>query len=176
MKNKNNIILGVIGIIVIVAVAIVSPKLTSDNKKSIDPADNSDQAIFARATSEASKIKDEEKKSFKDIDVDTFVILLNNESKSLVLVGRKDCQYCSIAEPIIQSIMYKHDIDINYVSTDYFTKDSYEKFSNSNPLLKSFATPFFMVVSNGQIVDYLQGLRDTASYEKFLINNGFINE
>ena len=81
MKNKNNIILGVIGIIVIVAVAIVSPKLTSDNKKSIDSNDNSDQAIFARATSEASKIKDEEKKSFKDIDVDTFVILLNNESK-----------------------------------------------------------------------------------------------
>ena len=176
MNNKNNIIFVSIGVILLIIIAIVSPMLTDNTNKSNKQNDNDDQATYARATSEANNVKDEEKKDFKSIDVDTFLIVLHNDNKSLVLVGREGCQYCVIAEPIIQSIMYKYDIDINYVSTDYFTEESYEKFSNSHSLLKSFATPLLMVVSNGEIIDYLQGLRDTSTYTEFLINNGFINK
>ena len=71
--------------------------------------------------------------------------------------------------------MYKYDLTINYVSTDYFDEESYQRFSNSNDLLKSFATPLLMVVSNDQINDSVQGLLDTDGYMNFFTKNGFIN-
>lgn len=174
MKNKNNIIFGVISVIVIVAIVIISPMLTSNNKAE-EKTTLSDQELFSKASIESNNIKDDEKKDFYDIDVDTYLSIAHEEEKSLVLVGRNGCQYCKIAEPIIQNIMYKYDLTINYVSTDYFDEESYQRFSNSNDLLKSFATPLLMVVSNDQINDSVQGLLDTDGYMNFFTKNGFIN-
>lgn len=172
MKNKNNLIFGVVATIIIVILVIVSPMLTKDKKTT--KYSTNDQEIFSRATIESNNVSDDEKKSFDDIDVDTYLVVAHREEKSLVLVGRKGCEYCQIAEPIIQKIMHDNNLTVYYVSTDYFDEDSYQKFSSSNDLLKSFATPLLMVVSNDQIVDYTEGLLDTDGYKKFLIKNEFL--
>lgn len=171
MNNKNNIVFGVVAVIVIIALIIISPMLTKDSKTS-DTSDG--QELFSRASMESNSVKDEEKKDFNNIDVDNYLAIAHREEKNLVLVGRNGCQYCQIAEPIIQNIMYRYDLTVYYVSTDYFDEDSYTKFSNSNDLLKSFATPLFMVVENDQILDYEQGLLDTNGYLDFLKQNDII--
>ena len=173
MNNKNNIIFGVVAAIVIIALIIISPMLTKNSKSSDS---NDGQELFSRASIESNNVKEEEKKDFNDIDVDTYLAVAHREDKNLVLVGRNGCQYCQIAEPIIQNIMYKYNLDVYYVSTDYFDEESYTKFSNSNELLKSFATPLFMVVANDEILDYEQGLLDTNSYLDFLKKNEIITE
>lgn len=167
MINKNNIIFSVVAFIIIIILFIISPMLTKNSKYDI----NDNQTLFARASNESSNIKDDEKKEFSYIDVDTYLILAHNEDKSLVLVGRSGCQYCNIAEPIIQNIMFKYDLKIYYISTDDFTEDSYRKFSESNDLLVSFATPLLMIVANDNIIDYEQGLLDTSGYINFLVKN-----
>lgn len=172
MKIKNNIRFGVVSAIVIIALVIISSMISKDTKSSVKI--ENDQDLFSRASIESSKINEDEMKNFEDIDVDTYLVVAHREEKNLVLVGRNGCEYCKIAEPIIQNIMYKNNLTIYYVSTDYFDEDSYIKFSNSNDLLKSFATPLLMVVSNDQILDYQQGLLDTEGYNKFLIKNEFI--
>lgn len=174
MNNKKNIIFSLIAITIIILLAILSPKI-SQNKKSTEKVEE-DQELFTRAVKESNNIPDNEKKEFSNISVDSYLIIAHNENKSLVLIGRSGCQYCKIAEPIIQKLMKDNDLTIYYVSTDDFDDDSYRKFSESNDLLKSFATPFLMVVSNDEIIDYEEGLLDTDSYKKFLVKNGFITE
>ena len=56
MKNKNNIIFGVISVIVIVAIVIISPMLTS-NKKAEEKTTLSDQELFSKASIESNNIK-----------------------------------------------------------------------------------------------------------------------
>ena len=41
---------------------------------------------------------------------------------------------------------------------------------------EGFGTPLLLVVSNGEIVDMVNGLVDTDSYVSFFTANGFIKE
>ena len=167
---KKNIIFGVISFILILIICVLSNKITS--KVSTATLGSSDEAILSRAKSELEKISDEEKKDFTNLDVDAYLNMLNNEETFFLLIGRSGCEYCQIGEPILQNIMYNYNLDIYYISTDDFTKDGYEKLTNSNELFSSFSTPLLISISSGVLVDYQEGLTDTEGYLKFLnLNN-----
>ncbi len=169
VKNKSNLIFVIVSIFIIVIICLISV-FTSDKKD----LDSSEQALLEKATLESNSISNNEKKEFNKISVDEYLKIYGENDPKLVLIGRSDCQYCVIAEPIIQNIMYKNNISINYLSTDNFTEESYNNFRNSNDLLQNFSTPLLMVVGNSEITDSIEGLYDSQEYIKFLKNNGFM--
>lgn len=118
--------------------------------------------------------KEEKLKEYTSINVDQYLRYYKEDKDRIIIVGNAGCQYCKAAAPILKSIMYKYDLDIYYVSTDDFTEETEEEFMSSNELLNSFATPFLFVVSNNQIKDSLEGLREEKEYIEFFKNNGFI--
>ena len=133
--------------------------------------------MTARAQEESANVSDDEKKDFKDIDIDTYLDLYEGEEKSIVLFSRPTCGYCQIAEPILHNIAYKYNLTINHVNTDEMSSDDSTKLVNSDDYFSDeFGTPLLVVVSNGKIVDVVSGLVDTASYVDFFSDNGFIKK
>ena len=113
----------------------------------------------------------------KDIDVDTYLDLYKGDEKAIVLFSRPTCGFCQIAEPILQHISYQYDLTINHINTDEMDSDDSTNLVESNDYFSDgLGTPLLMVVSNGEIVDVVSGLVDTASYVDFFSDNGFIKE
>ena len=166
--------LGIIGIVVLVIALIVISSFISPKGDSISVSTDAD-SIYERAVQESAAVSDEERKPYTEISVNTYLEKYNAPEKSLILLGRETCQYCQIAEPILQKLSKQYDLEILYLNTDTFSDDDITNFLNSDETFSdSFGTPFLFIVENGRIVDKVDGVVDTALYEDFLIANGLI--
>lgn len=180
-RNKK-IILGIviaIGVILLCALCYFASSATTN--KAGDSYQESDTSsvedMTSRAQEESANVPEDEKKDFKDIDVDTYLDLYEGNEKAIVLFSRPTCGYCQIAEPILQHISYQYDLTINHINTDEMDSDDSTNLVESNDYFSDgLGTPLLMVVSNGEIVDVVSGLVDTASYVGFFTDNGFIKE
>lgn len=175
---KNNKILVILGIVLAVILIIICSMVGTDsNNTKTDKVMEDGQTIVTNAQKESEAVKDEEKKEFTQINVDKYLEYYAGEENKIILVARPTCHYCQIAEPILQNISFKYNIEINYLNTDEFSDDDQTKFINSDDTFKDgFGTPFLLIVSNNKIVSSVNGLTDEAHYISFFKNNGFINE
>ncbi|MBQ8131404.1 MAG: hypothetical protein IJ193_02845 [Bacilli bacterium] len=113
-------------------------------------------------------------KPYIGIDVAQYLEYLNDSKERIILVGSNTCNFCKKAEPIIQSVMYKYNVDVYYVATNEFTEETEQQFMESNELLNEFSTPLLFVVADGEVKDHIQGLGDFNTYKDFFEKNGFI--
>lgn len=175
---KNNKILVILGIVLAVILIIICSMVGTDsNNTKTDKVMEDGQTIVTNAQKESEAVKDEEKKEFTQINVDKYLEYYAGEENKIILVARPTCHYCQIAEPILQNISFKYNIEINYLNTDEFSDDDQTKFINSDDTFKDeFGTPFLLIVSNNKIVSSVNGLTDEAHYISFFKTNGFINE
>lgn len=188
-SNTKNILIGVgitVGIILFCLLCFLVSVSASDNndkysESSSTTSSSSDtstgNSVTEIAQEEANNISDDEKKDFNDIDVDEYLDMYDGDEDSIVLLSRPTCGYCQIAEPILQHISYQYDLTINHINTDEMDSDDSTNLVESNDYFSDgLGTPLLMVVSNGEIVDVVSGLVDTASYVGFFTDNGFIKE
>ena len=135
------------------------------------------QDMTTRAQEESANVPEDEQKDFEDIDVDTYLELYDGEEDAIVLLSRPTCGYCQIAEPILHHIAYQYDLTINHINTDEMSEEDGTNLIESDDYFsEGFGTPLLLVVSNGEIVDRVNGLVDTDSYVSFFTANGFIKE
>ena len=137
MENKKKLI--VIGTVVLIVILLIISFNIKDNDKDTKLSNDVD-TIIENAQKESNNVKESEKKSFLSIDVTKYLEFYSGSEKQLVLVARPTCSYCQIAEPIIQSIAYEYNIDINYLNTDEFSEDDQNNFIHS-------VTPHFLPVN-----------------------------
>ena len=175
---KNNKILVILGIVLAAIVIIICSMVGTDsNNTKTDKVVEDGQTIVTNAQKESEAVKDDEKKEFTQINVDKYLEYYAGEENKIILVARPTCHYCQIAEPILQNISFKYNIEINYLNTDEFSDDDQTKFVNSDDTFKDgFGTPFLLIVSNNKIVSSVNGLTDEDHYISFFKTNGFINE
>lgn len=175
---KNNKILVILGIVLAVILIIICSMVGTDsNNTKTDKVMEDGQTIVTNAQKESEAVKDDEKKEFTQINVDKYLEYYAGEENKIILVARPTCHYCQIAEPILQNISFKYNIEINYLNTDEFSDDDQTKFVNSDDTFKDgFGTPFLLIVSNNKIVSSVNGLTDEDHYISFFKTNGFINE
>lgn len=175
---KNNKILAILSIVLVVILIIICSMVGTDsNNTKTDKVMEDGQTIVTNAQKESEAVKDDEKKEFTQINVDKYLEYYAGEENKIILVARPTCHYCQIAEPILQNISFKYNIEINYLNTDEFSDDDQTKFINSDDTFKDgFGTPFLLIVSNNKIVSSVNGLTDEDHYISFFKTNGFINE
>ena len=175
---KNNKILVILGIVLAVILIIICSMVGTDsNNTKTDKVMEDGQTIVTNAQKESEAVKDEEKKEFTQINVEKYLEYFSGEENKIILVARPTCHYCQIAEPILQNVSFKYNIEINYLNTDEFSDDDQTKFINSDDTFKDgFGTPLLLIVSNNKIVSSVNGLTDEAHYISFFKTNGFINE
>jgi len=170
-------VLTIVGIIIIVIIIVLSFIVGPNNKNDgISDLSNDPQVIITNAQQESAAVKEEEKKEFAQIDVATYLDYYRGSELKIILLARPTCQYCQIAEPILQKIAKEYNLDIHYLNTDNFTDDSQADFVQSNEVFADgYGTPYLFLVKDGTIVDSVDGLTDRAHYISFFTVNGFIS-
>ena len=174
MKNKEIII--VLCVLVVALILVFAFGSGDKNKSNKEEANSSEvDTILANAQKESETVKPNEIKEFSNIDVTAYLEYYAGEDTKLVLVARPTCHYCQIAEPILQNVAYKYDLNIHYLNTDDFSEDDDQKFIESDEFLADgVGTPLLMNVGNGKIIDKVDGLTDSEHYIQFFKDNGYI--
>ena len=166
-----------VGSLLILILFIVLIVVLSTSSKEREKS-NIEESIIETATRESNSIDDKEKKDFIIIDVDKYLEILNGDELSVVIVGRSGCEYCQIAEPILQKISKDYDLDINYLSVDTFDKEDNDRFLESDSYFKEkggVATPTILIIEDKEIKTRLEGLYTTDDYISFFKENSVIN-
>lgn len=171
-NSKTGIILGVVAVIVVLLSFLLT---TVDGTGSGSSA--SIQQIIANAQQESAAVIEEERKELIEISVDQYLEYYEGSEEKLIMVGSSQCGYCAIAQPIIENLAYKYNINIYYLDAATFSDDDESKFVKSNEYFNAgFGTPMLIYVGNKKLIDIVDGLVDTDSYLEFLKNNKLINE
>ena len=112
---------------------------------------------------------------FNEINMEQYLSLISSSEKSIVLVARPTCYYCQQFTPILKQAMEEMNLTINYIDTDKFTSDDYEKFSNSLDYIKNneWGTPLTLIVQNGEAIDVNNGYVELNTIKEFFTKNGF---
>ena len=166
------IVVSLVAILLIVC-CFIGKKDSSSSNFSKQSSSTSD--TLTNAQEESSVITDEDKKDFESIDVDQYIEFYNGSENKVVFIGRPTCSYCQIADPIVRKINKDYDLNIYYPNTDEFSGDDEATFVKSDEFLEEgYGTPMLFIVSNGEIVDKVDGLTDTAHYIEFLKTNNII--
>ena len=153
MNNKKMAIILIGSVVLIglfIGLIVLLSSSSNERKKS-----NIEESIIDTATRESNSIDDKEKKDFIIIDVDKYLEILNGDELSVVIVGRSGCEYCQIAEPILQKISKDYDLDINYLSVDTFDKEDNDRFLESDSYFKEkggVATPTILIIEDKEII------------------------
>lgn len=172
MNKKNYLVIG--GICLLVILLVICFGLGEKDSSSKELSDDA-TVIMENAQKESASVAENEKKEFEQINVSRYLELYSANENTLVLLARPTCHYCQIAEPIIQNIAYKNNIDIKYLNTDNFEGDDIVNLRDSNEMFKEgFGTPLLLIVGNNEIKDKVDGLTDKAHYEEFFKVYGFM--
>lgn len=177
MKDKKmSIILGVVAVVIVIVCCVATSGIKKEGTGLSSGADEMNSIVY-RAQSESAAVADDERKANIDINVDEYLDIYNGSDKKVVLLASPSCGYCTIAEPIIQNIAYKYNIDIHYLNAGEFDSDAQSKFVASDDIFAAgYGTPMLLLVSEGKIHDYVDGLTDTEGYMTFFEENGYISE
>lgn len=129
------------------------------------------------ATKEAGEINDDERTSPNEISIDDYLDLYNGSQNSIVLLSRPTCSYCKIATPILENIIYKYNVKINYLNIDNLGDDDVAKLVSSDDYFsQGYGTPLLLVVGDGKISDQVEGLTTKSEYISFFKENKFMEE
>jgi len=171
MNKKIKIMIGILlGVALIVVCFCLNPD-TEENNLLTDP-----EMILANAEEQSSAITEEEQKDFIESTVSEFLEKYQQAEASAFLISRTGCQYCQIAEPILKKIAKEYDIDIYNLNTVTFSEEDIENFKNSHEIFQgNFGTPFLMVIQNGDIMVYQDGLTDYEHYIDLLQTGNIIS-
>ncbi len=138
--------------------------------------DEEGEEILKQATKDAGSVSDEERTSPKEISVSDYINLYNEEDKDyLVLISKPSCEYCKLATPILENIIYEENVSINYLNPDNFSEDDNRLLISSDSYFaEGYGTPLLLIVGNHSIKDKIEGLVDKATYLEFMKEYKFV--
>lgn len=88
--------------------------------------------------------------------------LYNGNEVSIIYLGRDNCGYCQLFNPIIKSVSEKYKLDYEYINTNKLTnKDLIKILDTLNVDTNNFGTPYIAIVQNGK---------------KIVEQSGYVNE
>lgn len=165
-----------IGFILLIVIAFAASNNKTENyKEQTEQEQLSEDDLYEVAVKNSAEVKDDERKSPNQINVDEYLEMYKSSGKKIVLFSRPTCQYCQIATPIIESIIYEYKVDINYINTDELGDDGSAEIVKSDEYFsEGYGTPLLLVVGDGEIKDKIEGLTTKKGYLDFLKKQGFV--
>lgn len=118
------------------------------------------------------------------VDYKEYEALTNSNSPVIITIGQTACSYCISTRPILSDIVHKYDIEINYFDIRKATSAEQEAFFDLLSKLNytdptyveegKFGTPLTIVIKDGKIISYVNGLADEATFVKTFTDAGII--
>lgn len=115
--------------------------------------------------------------SINYIDYNSFLNILDQENKSIIVIGKEDCKYCEDLKTVLNKIAKNYDIVFNYLNIVNF--DSEDSKNVESKLLQlgykdGFSTPILLIVENGKLLDYVVGSSNEEYFIEKFSENGII--
>lgn len=116
-------------------------------------------------------------KELTNVTYSEFTKFLQGNTKTVVIIGRQGCSWCQKYNPILKKVNGKYDLDMKYLSTDNFTTEEYYNYLtiDTTSADEGIGTPITMIISEGKIIDRIDGYVEQSYLETFLKNNGIIS-
>ena len=109
--------------------------------------------------------------------LDKFYSDLNGTENKLVLIGRDDCSWCKLYQPVLDFYKEQYGFEYTYVNTNELTEKVFNKLLKDIEVDGSdFGTPMTLMVSGGKVVDSLHGYVDEPDLFDFLKKYDFLEE
>lgn len=179
--EKDKLIKTILVVLLVIIICLICFFASSSNSKPYSKSSTTtesteeDNSVLEQATKEAGEVSDEERTAPKEITISEYMDLYNSEEDSLVLISRPTCQYCKIATPIIENIIYEDNVEIHYLNADNLSDDDTATLVSSDEYFQEgYGTPLLLVVGNGSIKDKVEGLVTKESYQAFFQQYGFM--
>lgn len=170
---KTGIIIFLSLVVIVGLVYVISDKVSNHeyNKTTSQPGQVENENPLLEPGEE---ISDDEKAPLASMDVQGLKKAISNKQHKFVFLGSEYCGWCNYQKPILQYLVYKYDVEINYLNVGEMTEDEYNTLASLHEDLASFGTPTFLVVDGGKITVVDSGARGTKAMETLLKDNGFI--
>lgn len=109
---------------------------------------------------------------YKEIkDVNNLIDLINGKKNTVFIVGKEDCNYCTMYKPIVNNVVNNYNIDIYYFDISKFKEKDVTMFKDLGLEIKAECTvdgvdkttreslsyPLTMITKKGKTVDCLLG-------------------
>ena len=151
--NKNNDSTNRMTIVVVIClvVAIIISMVVTSSSGSYNKGNGSSSSASS-VEEESNSIKDSEKADLTSIGIDQYLELLKGSEASVIYIGRPTCSHCVIQKPIMEHLVYKYGVKVNYLNTDDLDDDGISKLQSSNEYFsEGWGTPLTLVVKDGDI-------------------------
>lgn len=164
--------------ILIICAICFSISLTSGEKYSSSSSSSGEideDSILETATKEAGEVSDDERTKPTAISMDEYLEAYQNEENTVVLFSRDTCEYCKLATPILENIIYEGHVDLKYIDLATLSDEDKNTLATSDDYFsEGISTPLLVVVGNGSIVDTVEGLVTKEDYIAFFQEYGFM--
>ncbi len=180
--NKHTIPYYLLGMVIII-LAIISYKLAVLNKEyrvdlnkfeeenelyKAEYEISTNQAQLFYEKMESSNIEPFINKTMKDWNT-----IFNSKDKSIILLYKKDCSYCTMFKPILAYIAYVYKLKIYQINV---VNQDMSVIATLDSGLSQWGTPTVLITQNGKLVDYNIGYIDMNTTLQFLYQNEIITE
>ncbi len=173
-KIKNIVIIVLVILVFFGAIYLVSEN-TGDRKNDKNPT-TSQQEEKNPLLKDDEVILESEMSDLRSIGMSDLKGMLENNEKKVVMLGTDDCYWCVNQKPILQHIVFKYGVEINYLNLNAMTEEEYNELTILHDDLQRFGTPTFIIVDGGNITTVSEGGMPTDSMVQFLKDNGIITE
>ena len=116
-----------------------------------------------------------ESAGFNEVTLDEYLSLIKEDTQNIILVARPTCGYCEKFTPILKKAKDDMKLTINYVNTDNFSTEDWEKFEASLDYYANneWGTPLVLIVKNGEVIADNGGYVELDTIKKFFKANGY---
>lgn len=178
IENLKTGIIVVLGIIVFIGAIYIASENSGDRSKDKTQTSTQEETTVDEnpLLEEGEEITEEEKGELTSITYEDLKNALSNNEKKFIMLGTEWCGWCSYQKPILQHLVYKYNIEIDYLNLENLSEDDQTDLANLHESLASFGTPTFIIIENGEVSVVETGARGISSMVELLQTNGFINE
>ena len=175
-SNNIGIIIAItlIVILMIVIIGLAGSKGSYNSTKTETGGTSTSQSL----ESESNSIPEDERSDLKEINIDEYLSLKeSNDAYSVIYVARPTCSYCILQKPIMENIVYKYGVTVNYLNTDELSDEGVSKLRDSDEYFESgWGTPLTLIVKDNKIVDKIEGASVSSTIIDLFKKYGIISE
>ena len=154
-------LMGIVGIVFIVVAVIIGAIGISNIKSDVE------SIIDSNITLETA--------GFNEVTIDEYLSLINEDKQNIILVARPTCGYCEKFTPILKQAKDDMKLTINYVNTDKFSSEDWEKFEASLDYFSNneWGTPLVLITKNNDVIADNGGYVELKTIKEFFKANGY---
>lgn len=178
LKKKNIIKICIVSFaIVVVCMVCFFISSTSGEKYSSNSssAEVDEDNLLQIAIKEAGEVSDNERISPSSITMDEYLEFYERAGNTVVLFEKDSCEYCKIAIPILENIIYESNVDLKSIDLETLSDEEKNTLAASDSYFsEGISTPLLVLIGDGSIKDSIEGLVTKETYISFFQEYGFM--